>query len=920
MRKQLGWILVLALLLCLALGSGCAEEGLEAAARAVREAETLDRQLALLTDMADRYGPELDIGGWDLGLTCAPAEALPADLCPAEETLERREAWTAQDFRGEKLICVYRDGETLRLLGDFQARLPRDMRADSLEDATAVLYLVHDLRARSDYIGSAYNQLYTTYVFRRGETQAAVPAVVSTSPPLAGWGVLTGETVSLLQIWPKELRWFYETVQIQTPEGVLEYLLTERTARLVGLRGTFDRLEIPAEVEGRRVTAIDDVGITEEMVRELILPEGLAELGESSVYFGGGEGFRLPSSLKILGRSALMNGAGCALLVIPDGVTVLNENFLKFTGDIQCVYVPAGVTALHKDLTFGNQKIRMYTPAGSAAAGWAEKHGMAWTACESAEALGDVRYATENGLRYCVIDGEAIVRNYTGADEYVRIPESLGGAPVTQIQTNAFLGNNAVRAIVLPESLQSMEEHAISECSGLKAVFIPGGLTGLKNRILSCGHAVCYAPVDSEAYAELKALKKTRADWAPGLEEPSRVSPAWNQDQAEALHTVGAVLTFGSMQEKKKSEPTPVQWQVLAVEEGRSLLISNTSLGNKAFDDVGGKKYVTWETSTLRQYLNDELPDLVFSPEERALLIPQKGDGTLDLFSLLSKEEAETLLDSNEARTVPEARFGVSWWLRSPERSKHFWYVGAKGDFGVDPIGYKHSLRPVIWVRTAEIPESAQVWIYREPEKRKKALFPSLRVGDTVTLGRIEQDRQKEGEEAIEWIVVERSGDTATLLTKTAISLKSYGEYNTTATWDQSGLARHLSFFPGYTFTEEELAGIVPVTVKAEGNPEYPEAPAGNDVEKCLVTIPGIQEITRWFPSAADRTCDLNPTQAGTSYWKENRINVRYWLRNPGQSGSYAAYVDRDGSVSFEGESQGSKMGVRNVVVVWCED
>ena len=147
MKKLLAVLLVLSLAWAL---SALAEGSLEEAVEAMQSAATLDEQLARLYDLSVDYGAELEKGAWDLGLTCIPAESLPGDLFPPSgetESLDR----TVEDFEGSKFIAIYSDEGTIRLLGDFQARIPESMRAASLEEADAVLYLAHTSEARSDY-------------------------------------------------------------------------------------------------------------------------------------------------------------------------------------------------------------------------------------------------------------------------------------------------------------------------------------------------------------------------------------------------------------------------------------------------------------------------------------------------------------------------------------------------------------------------------------------------------------------------------------------------------------------------------------------------------------------------------------------------------------------------------------------------
>ena len=49
------------------------------------------------------------------------------------------------------------------LSGSFLARLPEANRSRSLGEADAVLYITESYQKRGDYIGTAYNRVYTLY-------------------------------------------------------------------------------------------------------------------------------------------------------------------------------------------------------------------------------------------------------------------------------------------------------------------------------------------------------------------------------------------------------------------------------------------------------------------------------------------------------------------------------------------------------------------------------------------------------------------------------------------------------------------------------------------------------------------------------------------------------------------------------------
>ena len=63
-----------------------------------------------------------------------------------------------------------------------------------------------------------------------------------------------------------------------------------------------------------------------------------------------------------------------------------------------------------------------------------------------------------------------------------------------------------------------------------------------------------------------------------------------------------------------------VEWLVLYKKDGKALLISKYCLDAKEYDKNENNESVTWETSTLRQWLNSCFINEAFTDEEKALI------------------------------------------------------------------------------------------------------------------------------------------------------------------------------------------------------------------------------------------------------------------------------------------------------------
>ena len=191
--------------------------------------------------------------------------------------------------------------------------------------------------------------------------------------------------------------------------------------------------------------------------------------------------------------------------------------------------------------------------------------------------------------------------------------------------------------------------------------------------------------------------------------------------------SVGSTLFFGSYEQDNNTSngKENIEWLVLARDGDRVLLISRYALDCHEYDT--GISNFTWETCSLREWLNGTFLSAAFSEEERAMIpnvtvSADKGIGisTTDQVFLLSIKEVNEYFSSDEARKcaptayaiaqgVDESEYEVDgkatciWWLRSHE-SKDSDSVSVIGTV-VDGDGARNSLayfdfavRPALWV------------------------------------------------------------------------------------------------------------------------------------------------------------------------------------------------------------------------------
>ena len=121
-----------------------------------------------------------------------------------------------------------------------------------------------------------------------------------------------------------------------------------------------------------------------------------------------------------------------------------------------------------------------------------------------------------------------------------------------------------------------------------------------------------------------------------------------------------------------------IEWLVLEREGNKLFVISKYVLDYKLYNDK--IESVTWETCTLRKWLNGTFLDKTFSELEQRLIqtteVPadknpdygtSQGEVTNDRIFLLSIDEANKYFASDKARICENDNGNAcSWWLRSP--------------------------------------------------------------------------------------------------------------------------------------------------------------------------------------------------------------------------------------------------------------
>ena len=180
----------------------------------------------------------------------------------------------------------------------------------------------------------------------------------------------------------------------------------------------------------------------------------------------------------------------------------------------------------------------------------------------------------------------------------------------------------------------------------------------------------------------------------------------------------------------------------------------------------------------------------------------------------------------------------------------------------------------------------------------------NLEVGDYIRFGAYEQDNDIDnGEEPIEWLVLDVQDDKALLISKYGLDCKPYNNVYKSVSWEDCSLRAWLNNdFLRMAFSTEEQVYLLAMKLTADINPDYQTNPGNETID--TVFLLSIKEFNYYLTVDSERQC--KPTAYAAVKGKD--INGKgetcwWWLRTPGSNPNRVLYVNHSGSVLSEGNT-----------------
>ena len=253
----------------------------------------------------------------------------------------------------------------------------------------------------------------------------------------------------------------------------IKYSLREDgTALVTGYVGVRETVEIPAEVDGSRVTGIADFAFQSNLqLRKVKIAEGIETLGSFAFKWCSQlTDVTLPSTLKVIGPWAFNSCVNLNQPVIPAGVTRIAEGAFADCPKISSFVPPPALRFLERYSFQNCIGIRQVTIPRSVE----RMEGGVFAGCTGVQEF----QIEANHPTFTLVDGVIFDRSLS---TLVHFPPGRGGSYVVPPSTRtigqrSFYGCFDLESVKLPDQLETIQTQSFIQCNSLETIEIPASV------------------------------------------------------------------------------------------------------------------------------------------------------------------------------------------------------------------------------------------------------------------------------------------------------------------------------------------------------------------------------------------------------------------------------------------------------------
>lgn len=308
-----------------------------------------------------------------------------------------------------------------------------------------------------------------------------------------------------------------EALEKTTPAEFFEWsVLGDGTVSIDGYKGNDENVVIPAEIGGKRVTAIGDNSFQFSEITSITIPHGVTKM-ECCAFASCPSlaSINIPDSVTAIGEMAFLDCTSLTSIDIPDGVTAINGCTFAGCTSLISITIPDSVTKICdnaftnctsltsinlpvnvkicKNALFGCKSLAsinlpdgvnildVITPRFSEKLNRQKNNTEVNTMNGSNKNEVLENTTPVDKFEWLVLnDGTVKINFYNGEDgedEKIVIPSEIDGKKVTEIGKYAFADCTWITSVTIPDSVTTIGEGAFSDCEMITSINIPESVT-----------------------------------------------------------------------------------------------------------------------------------------------------------------------------------------------------------------------------------------------------------------------------------------------------------------------------------------------------------------------------------------------------------------------------------------------------------